>query len=1086
MRGLRQAAWTGRVALVAITTLALVVVGALPSGAVLRPGLPAPTAPRAGNTQLILSATGPGQSVSGFIANPNSSFDPVSAGYPRTNPGSDFTPKDEDFAGVIFGTPVGGGPDISLYCIDIETDTFVGHGYQLGTWDEANVPNVGYVARILNEYYPSTDEPKSLDTNQKAAAVQAAIWFFSDRYVLNTSEAIHGTVAAIADAVIAQGPIVSPPPPSLGITPTELSGAPASVLGPFTMTSTASTTVTATGANMFSDSAGTVPIHEGATVPSGQKIWLRSTSPPAAVLQATAVATVPTGNVYLYDGGATAAQKLVLGTTATLTTTVSATAYFQPTGTLVVKKTIGGPAAGHQGQVVITAQCDGTPLTPTFIIPGGRPAGEYSRTYDFIPAGATCIVTETSNGHNSTVTATVTGDGQPSQPPMVPADGTATAALTDTYDFVTGSLTVNKEIGGAAAGHQGPVTIHVICGNTALSPDWTIPSGAAAGSYSHTWGGIQGESSCIVDETANGATNAVWVTTVVSPRRPVLVGAGQNAQVNIDNTYGFIWGSLVVTKTIAGPAAGHQGQVIIKVSCAGTELSPLVVMAGKPAGSYSETYTDIPPFSTCSAVETADGSSNAVSVMTDVGKPVMALPGETTPLLVTNTYTFPTGSLVVSKNSIGLAAGHQGQVTISVSCEGVGPLPDFIVPAGQIGYLGQVYNDIPGGSTCTVRETVDGSTSTVSVTTVGGNQTVPVEAGRLAYADVTNTYDFKPGSLTVTKTITGPGAGQQGAVTITVTCESGDRTTTLEPPFVIPAGSTGTPTPTHTYHDIPAGSKCTVIEGPDGSNTRVAAVKEGSGITVTILPGETVTVPLTDTYETGVLVISKTITGPAAGQQGEVVIHTVCNPAASTPDFVIDAHAPDDTYQRTYSGILAGSTCTVTETADGATSTVKAVTEGSPQTVPISANGSGSASLTDRYDFLTGSVRIIKTIAGAAAGHQGQVTIELVCDGAPWLPAIQIPEGTPASDHRFTYSYIPAGSVCRASETADGSNSAVNVVTSGDLGKDFIVEAGQHCRHPGQRQLHVLDRRTHGVQDDRRRPGRGPTGRDRHRGLLRR
>ena len=46
----------------------------------------------------------------------------------------------------------------------------------------------------------------------------------------------------------------------------------------------------------------------------------------------------------------------------------------------------------------------------------------------------------------------------------------------------------------------------------------------------------------------------------------------------------------------------------------------------------------------------------------------MALPGETTPLLVTNTYTFPTGSLVVSKNSIGPAAGHQGQVTISVSC----------------------------------------------------------------------------------------------------------------------------------------------------------------------------------------------------------------------------------------------------------------------------------------------------------------------------------------------------------------------------------------------------------------------------------
>ena len=34
----------------------------------------------------------------------------------------------------------------------------------------------------------------------------------------------------------------------------------------------------------------------------GQKIWVRSTGPPLAVLQATAKATVPTGNVYLWDG----------------------------------------------------------------------------------------------------------------------------------------------------------------------------------------------------------------------------------------------------------------------------------------------------------------------------------------------------------------------------------------------------------------------------------------------------------------------------------------------------------------------------------------------------------------------------------------------------------------------------------------------------------------------------------------------------------------------------------------------------------------------------------------------------------------
>ena len=61
---------------------------------------------------------------------------------------------------------------------------------------------MGYVARLLNEYYPNTTEPAALtDLNQKAAAVQAAIWFFSDRYVLNTSDPLHATVVAIVDDI---------------------------------------------------------------------------------------------------------------------------------------------------------------------------------------------------------------------------------------------------------------------------------------------------------------------------------------------------------------------------------------------------------------------------------------------------------------------------------------------------------------------------------------------------------------------------------------------------------------------------------------------------------------------------------------------------------------------------------------------------------------------------------------------------------------------------------------------------------------------------------------------------------------------
>ena len=139
---------------------------------------------------------------------------------------------------------------------------------------------------------------------------------------------------------------------------------------------------------MFSDAAGTVPIAHGATVPSGQKIWMRSTGPSSAVLQATAEATVPSGNVYLYDGntaGVSDAQQLILAKKATLKTTVQATAEFLPPGSLVVKKTIAGPAAGSQGHVVIHVACDdGVPQAADFIIPAGTPAGTQSRTYDHI------------------------------------------------------------------------------------------------------------------------------------------------------------------------------------------------------------------------------------------------------------------------------------------------------------------------------------------------------------------------------------------------------------------------------------------------------------------------------------------------------------------------------------------------------------------------------------------------------------------------------------------------------------------------------------------------------------------------------
>ena len=194
MLRLRQMPWVRRLAFVAIDGDGPRFFEPVPAGAVFRPGRhPGHWPTRGANTQLTLSGTGPGQAVNGYIANTDSAFDPP-VGLSDSDPTPDFSPKYEGFAGVIYGAPAGRRGQLDLYCIDINTDTYIGNGYVLGTWDEANVPNVGYVARILDEYYPNTDEPSSLtDEDQRAAAVQAAIWFFSDRFVLNTSDPLYST-----------------------------------------------------------------------------------------------------------------------------------------------------------------------------------------------------------------------------------------------------------------------------------------------------------------------------------------------------------------------------------------------------------------------------------------------------------------------------------------------------------------------------------------------------------------------------------------------------------------------------------------------------------------------------------------------------------------------------------------------------------------------------------------------------------------------------------------------------------------------------------------------------------------------------
>ncbi len=372
-------------------------------------------------------------------------------------------------------------------------------------------------------------------------------------------------------------------------------------------------------------------------------------------------------------------------------------------------------------------------------------------------------------------------------------------------------------------------------------------------------------------------------------------------------------------------------------------------------------------------------------------------------------------------------------MTISASCiagDVSTSLPDFDIEAGAAGLQSHTYSGIPADSKCTVTETADGSTSTVSVVITGSGQEVTVPADAGATADLTDTYQSRPGSLVVNKTITGPGAGLQSPVTVHTVCGG----TALSPDLTVVAGASAG-TSSQSYSNIAAGTTCTVTETANGSGGNVSVVTVGSPQTVTIPANGGATANLTDTYSQtpsplGSLVITKNITGPAAGQQGPVTVTASCNGQPLAPPLQITAGA-SGAQSHTYTGIPAGATCSATEAPDGSTASVEVTVTGDGQTVTVPGGGSQTVALTNSYSFATGSLVETKTIAGAAAGQQGAVTVHTVCAGTPLTPDLTIPAGASAGTYSKTYDDIPAGSTCTLTEGPDGSTKAVSVITTG-------------------------------------------------------
>lgn len=711
------------------------------------------------NTEIQILGLGSGQTIQGFTPTTPITQDP-SAAYPTTNPTTGYS-ADSAWAGTI-RTAALSDPTLTaeMYCINLRVSTQSGVGYENGSWEESTVPNIGYVTYILNNFYPTTNRPTGLTDSQKAAAVQAAIWFFTDGYVVNTSQgALRNAVAAIVQEAQTNGPVVEPPAPNVTITPTTAEAPVGGTGGPFVVAAEGASGVTVSvpdGYALFADEAATIPVANLSTVASGTSLWVTGTATTAneATLSARAAVTVQRGQVYIYDGrdpDLTEAQHLILAQTTELEAVAQATHSFFAVGSLTVNKTFAGDAVGQQGPIQLLVDC-GEDYTYMADIPANATATQ-TFTYPGIPEGNTCTVTEPTTG--STTTVEVTTDAP--QETTIDAGG-STVAVTNTVTLRPGSLNVTKVVTGAAAGLQGEIVLDIDCGD-ALTDTFTVPAGTVAGSYVRSYTDLPAGTECTITETSSGSTETV----LVEPSDDVTVSIqpGGVADATFTNTATLRPGDLTVTKIVTGEAAGLQDEIVLEVNCGEALTEVFTVPAQADAGSYVATYTDIPAGTECTITETTTGSTQTVLVEPTDDVTIAIEPGAVVAASITNTATFQPGMLTVTKVVTGDAAGLQGEIVLDVDC-GDALTDTFTVPAGaDAGEYTRSYTDIPVGTECTVAETSNGATQTVLVESTD-EVTVGILPGFDVDATITNTVTENETPVTPSN-----GGGQSGYLPMT-------------------------------------------------------------------------------------------------------------------------------------------------------------------------------------------------------------------------------------------------------------------------------------------------------------------------------
>jgi hypothetical protein len=212
------------------------------------------------------------------------------------------------------------------------------------------------------------------------------------------------------------------------------------------------------------------------------------------------------------------------------------------TGSIQVDKVVDGDAAEFvtaSFEVSLACTFEGqdiaVPDGATRTVTPDEPA-----TYDGLPIGAECVVTETdAAGAAETTISTTVEDGDPGQV-VVPTADADPAVVTVTNTFDAGSVAVEKVVDFEGDPYDvGPFEVTVEC--TFQGAGIEIPGGAAreiSGGQTVTYDGLPVGAECVVTETDDGGANGSAVS-VIDGGDPgvVTVAAGDPAEITVTNMF---------------------------------------------------------------------------------------------------------------------------------------------------------------------------------------------------------------------------------------------------------------------------------------------------------------------------------------------------------------------------------------------------------------------------------------------------------------------------------------------------------------------------------------------------------------------